>query len=813
MVGLMSNLAPRPSYISLFSSGGIGDLGFKYEEFECIASAELLSKRLEIQRLNNIAKTEDLICGDLLQDHLYEKVLSRARNWEAKHKQPVTLIIATPPCQGMSVANHKKKDELKRNSLVVQSIKAIAEIVPLVFVFENVPAFIKTTCTGLDGNNRLIGEEIDRVLGSRYEFYSQTLKLQEFGSPSSRKRSITIGVRNDIPWVTPLDLFPQRSEPVTLRQLIGDLPRLKHMGECQEGDVLHSFRQYDPRMRPWISPLKEGQSAFDNSSPELRPHRIIDGKRVPNARKNADKYRRVFWDATAPCVHTRNDILASQNTVHPVDDRVFSIRELMRMMGIPEDFRWFSDQEEANRNSDVSLLKPHDTNIRQCLGEAIPVPITRSIAESVKRHLLAHMRISRKKPKRKTNSEWTTISQRCAYREIDPNAQKRLSAYYTQPLPAFAAIKRTWCKFEKSKRPISILEPSCGLGVFAAVLDGFPNSSQATVDCFDIDHSLEQEFADLRRQVKNVKLNIRFENFLRTQLNQTYDLAIGNPPFGRTPRNPQNPDESYREVATNFFFKALNSARHVTFVFPKALLHAHHYQDLRDRINTDCTIDWITDFGELAFPNVLVETIGIGVSTNTNNPGKRPVTIKSWPLERNYHSNNSYVCPNEAPSWVIYRDEPFDKVWSKIKTGRLSAWRDRKISKKYATDIGVRVIRGKNISGEGKLVRTDQDYSVSPEVAESALAALNNIKFQSSFLAPNLSYYPRATAYTVDGTTVPEGSCAVLLGDLSESEERNFLSFINSVEFQGFYRIACNYATRSINIDKALVFWWGVPSS
>ena len=808
----MTKLAPHPSYISLFSSGGIGDLGFKLEEFDCIASAELLSKRLEVQRLNNIAKTEDLICGDLLQDHLYEKVLSRARNWEEKHKQPVTLIIATPPCQGMSVANHKKKDELKRNSLVVQSIKAIADIVPLVFVFENVPAFIKTTCTGLDGSNRPIGEEIDRILGPQYEFYSQTLKLQEYGSPSSRKRSITIGVRNDIPWVTPLDLFPQKSDQVTLRQLIGDLPRLEHMGECKEGDVLHSFRQYDPRMRPWITPLKEGQSAFENSNPELRPHRIIDGKRVPNAQKNADKYRRVFWDATAPCVHTRNDILASQNTVHPVDDRVFSIRELMRMMGLPEDFRWFSNQEEANRNSDVSLLKPHDTNIRQCLGEAIPVPITQSIAANVKQHLLGHMEISRKKPKRKANSEWTTISQWCAYREIDRNAQKRLSAYYTQPLPAFAAIKRAWFKFEKSKRPISVLEPSCGLGVFAAVLDGFPNAFRATVDCFDIDRTLEAEFGQLRHQVKNVKLNMRFENFLRTQLDQKYDLAIGNPPFGRSPRNPRNPDEAYTEIATNFFFKALKSAKQVAFVFPKALLHAHHYQTLRNHINADCSIDWITDFGELAFPDVLVETIGIGISTSAGDPGQSPVTIKSWPLKLNLYSSNSYICPNEAPSWIIYRDEQFDEVWSRLNTGQLSAWRDRKISKKYATETGVRVIRGKNISAEGELVSTDQDYFVRPEIAESALTALSSSKLQSSFLAPNLSYYPRAASYKADGTTVPEGSCAVLLGNLSRSEEERFLNFVNSVEFQKFYRIACNFATRSINIDKSLVFWWGVPT-
>ena len=35
----------------------------------------------------------------------------------------LTLLIATPPCQGISVANHKKKNELNRNSLIVDSFK------------------------------------------------------------------------------------------------------------------------------------------------------------------------------------------------------------------------------------------------------------------------------------------------------------------------------------------------------------------------------------------------------------------------------------------------------------------------------------------------------------------------------------------------------------------------------------------------------------------------------------------------------------------------------------------------------------------
>ncbi|MBY7703934.1 DNA cytosine methyltransferase [Vibrio harveyi] len=52
------------------------------------------------------------------------------------------MIIATPPCQGMSLANHKKKkDEINRNSLIVESVEIIKQILPRFFIFENVSTF------------------------------------------------------------------------------------------------------------------------------------------------------------------------------------------------------------------------------------------------------------------------------------------------------------------------------------------------------------------------------------------------------------------------------------------------------------------------------------------------------------------------------------------------------------------------------------------------------------------------------------------------------------------------------------------------
>ena len=124
---------PTKTYISLFSSAGIGCYGFKQEKFECIATCELLEKRIKMQSYNHKCKYDSgYICGDLTLKEIQDKVIAQYDYWKNKHKiKDLDVVIATPPCQGMSVANHKKgneEKELKRNSLVVESIKMIKEL-------------------------------------------------------------------------------------------------------------------------------------------------------------------------------------------------------------------------------------------------------------------------------------------------------------------------------------------------------------------------------------------------------------------------------------------------------------------------------------------------------------------------------------------------------------------------------------------------------------------------------------------------------------------------------------------------------------
>ncbi|GAA9371648.1 hypothetical protein TH0638_00420 [Helicobacter pylori] len=162
------------TYISLFYGAGVGCYGLLEEGFECVATNEILEKRLNIQRINRKCKLdESYISGDIKKPETKEKILKQIGFYSKKFgNDMVDLVIATPPCQGMSVANHKKKnDEIKRNSLVVESIDLIKQIKPRFFILENVPSFYKTGCIDKNDNLLEIGSMIEQNLSGELLYY------------------------------------------------------------------------------------------------------------------------------------------------------------------------------------------------------------------------------------------------------------------------------------------------------------------------------------------------------------------------------------------------------------------------------------------------------------------------------------------------------------------------------------------------------------------------------------------------------------------------------------------------------------------
>ncbi|MFP5954354.1 DNA cytosine methyltransferase [Helicobacter pylori] len=290
------------TYISLFSGAGVGCYGLLEEGFECVATNEILEKRLNIQRINRKCKfDESYISGDIKKPETKEKILKQIGFYSKKFgNDRIDLVVATPPCQGMSVANHKKKnDEIKRNSLVVESIDLVKQIKPRFFILENVPSFYKTGCIDKNDNLLEIGSMIEQNLSGDYMLYDEVINFKNFGANSSRTRTLVIGVCKEFKdFISALEFFPDFKQEKTLKKVIGSLKPLA-WGEYDSTDFYHSFRTYPKHMQEWIKDLKEGQSAFENTELNKKPHRIVGSKIVLNVSKNGDKYKRQKYHSVA----------------------------------------------------------------------------------------------------------------------------------------------------------------------------------------------------------------------------------------------------------------------------------------------------------------------------------------------------------------------------------------------------------------------------------------------------------------------------------------------------------------------------------
>lgn len=826
------------TYVSLFSSAGIGCYGFKMEDFECIATNELIERRLNVQKFNKKCKYDSgYICGDITLEDTKKKLFNEIKMWEKKEQlDNVDVVIATPPCQGMSVANLKKNNEMNRNSLVVESIKIVKEIRPKFFVFENVSAFLKTACIDIDGNVKSIEEAINYNLQKDYVIMSRVINFKDYGSNSSRTRTLVIGVRNDFEnYISPIDLFPKRRKEKTLRQVIGKLKPLNKFGEISKDDIYHFFRVYPEHMRRWIHDLKEGESAFDQEDDTKKPHTIVNGKIKINANKTGDKYKRQYWDKVAPCIHTRNDQLASQNTIHPVDDRVFSVRELMNIMTIPKSFKWV-DLDEKYLNSLTyeekrKFLKKEEINIRQSIGEAVPTEIFRQIAEKIKENLnrenyslreinkiikdnnlLDNGNLNNYIKENQNTLSFTTLSKIAELSNAERNNEeafytnKKLLNYIYKEMPII------------NKKIIKVLEPSVGVGNFIPyIISKYSYAEELIIDVVDInDYSIGvlKQLIKIIDVPENVTINYICNDYLLHDFDERYDLITGNPPFMKLNSKDKN-FKVYRENCINdeskntssyFLEKSLNLSDNVVMVMPKFLLNTVEYQKTRNFVS-NMNIVSIIDFGEKGFDGVLIETLCININTKN-----KPSTSKilSITLDKEIKQKQSYYTDKKLPYWVIYRNKDFDSLFNKMIFNIFDVFRDRQITNNNSSKSKKKiwVIKSRNINDDATEICHVEDYDQYVDLDDikkyNVYDYLNN---ENVYITPNMTYKPRVCKKPLG--TIVNGSVAILIpkSDIKLTEED--MLFFSTEEYRKFYKIARNYQTRSLNIDKTSVFFFG----
>lgn len=828
------------TYVTLFSSAGVGCHGFQMEGYRCIATNEIIERRMQVQRCNHKCEYDSgYIVGDITSDVIKQRIYSEIRKWKHKGNDRVDVIIATPPCQGISVINHKKNDkEINRNSLVVESVEIIRQINPRFFIFENVMAFQKTLCITPDGRTVPIGEYVREVLGKDYVISGRILNFMNYGSNSSRTRTLMIGVdkayRNNI---TPYDLYPEFRPEKTLREVIYDFPRLE-WGEIYVDDFYHAFRTYKSEMREWIHDLKEGESAFDNDSPEKRPHRVVNGQIVENIRKNRDKYTRQPWDRFIQCVHTRNDQLAAQNTIHPEQDRVYSIRELMAMMTIPDDFRWVDmSLEELNALSNeekLDVYKSHEMNIRQCLGEAVPTEIMRQLAAAIRNKLaqkrcesieinriIADYHLDNRENLRaflRDNPMELDVASLMRITELCNARREKNAAFYTNKfivneimgsLPTF------------SKDEIRILEPSVGAGSFIPFLfRRYENVPHVILDVVDIDPDSIETFDIMLEKLdipQNFTINRICQDFLTYRTIHRYDLAVGNPPFSklkeRTPEIELSLASNANHVTNNlsemFLEKCIRCSDCVALVLNKTLLSTEEFEDTRNLLR-QMRIETIIDFGRYGFTGVSIETMCLIVYPKMK---PRETSVYSMKFNRKSVRKQSYLTDKRFPYFIIYRDEDFDAVADKLIFNVFSVFRDRQITKSITSSERVGpslwVIKAKNIDDDGQGITHIPGYDVYlPEEIAVTLSAYQYVDDSSVYLTPNMTYNPRVIE-NLPGI-IPDGSVAVLIPKKPLRLTKRQRAYFSTEEYRRFYGIARNLSTQSINVDKTSVFFYGV---
>lgn len=348
--------------LSLFSSAGVAELNLgEYVDFA--VANELLPVRAKVHEFwHPHAK---MLCGDITQSEIKSSIVDSAL--ESK----VDFVLATPPCQGVSLIGKNKRNEQfledPRNFLIFHALEVIDRISPKVVVIENVDRFIKMYFPYKDGYYNIESILKDKYNGI-YDVNVQVYNSADYGVPQARKRVIIVMCNKEYVFKEPVKI----EKHITVREAIGHLPSLE---SGQTSDLKHhNAREHTADHIHFMKHTPTGKSAFQN--PVHFPKKA-DGTRITGYPYT---YKRIDWDKPAPTITMRSDTVSATHTVHPgrllpdgtySDARVLTLRELFILSSV---------------NPDIELPEfASQSQIRYIIGEAVPPLLMEAICKNIKK--------------------------------------------------------------------------------------------------------------------------------------------------------------------------------------------------------------------------------------------------------------------------------------------------------------------------------------------------------------------------------------------------------------------------------------------
>jgi len=344
--------------VSLFSGAGIAEHFMEDLGIEIVVANELIEKRAKLYQ--NIYPNTKMIQGDILNNKVFNNIIKKSGK--------IDFLIASPPCQGMSIAgkNRSVKEMMldERNHLILKVVEFIKIKNPKYILIENVSRLLKLLISH-NGKLLTVVELLSSNFSKDYIIEAKILDAKDYGVPQRRKRAIIKMYKKQFKWD-----WPKKEKEITVQETIGHLPSI----EAGESSNLkwHFARSHTPKHILWMKNTPTGTTAFHNKKHYPKKE---DGIKIKGYEST---YRRINWDEPSPAITIRNDAISSQRNVHPgrknkngtySDARVLTPLELFLLTSLPNNWNIPDNTPE--------IL------IRQCIGEAIPPVMITKILKGV----------------------------------------------------------------------------------------------------------------------------------------------------------------------------------------------------------------------------------------------------------------------------------------------------------------------------------------------------------------------------------------------------------------------------------------------
>ncbi|MEQ8932035.1 MAG: DNA cytosine methyltransferase [Nitratireductor sp.] len=386
----------KPTVLDLFAGAGGLSLGFAQAGYRVVGGIDNSVPAMDTFEAN-IGDARAMV-RDLRNDDFADVE-------EFVGPAGVDVVVGGPSCQGFStsggLSRKTGRDEGDpRNRLFLNYLDLVDRLQPSWIVFENVPGLL------LYNQGRVALEIVQAFREIGYSIVPMILLAADFGVPQLRRRLVFVGNRTgaDIPFPAATngnaDLWRNYALPFAHLSRIGhgsgdellphvsfdeackDLPPVEEGEEVDGGDyAAEPVSDYQKEMRKASDSVRQHAAAELAALDRLAARTLQQGQnwRDLPSRSLPDRFKRIRpYDATTLLKRLKGDLPAYTITtkfneattgafIHPDQPRTLTLREAARLQAFPDDF----------------IFSGSHAQIRQQIGNAVPVVLARAVAEAM----------------------------------------------------------------------------------------------------------------------------------------------------------------------------------------------------------------------------------------------------------------------------------------------------------------------------------------------------------------------------------------------------------------------------------------------